>query len=392
MAKTIICVEFGKAITRIAEASVSRNEISLENISCFATPPGEVDNGFPRLSDQLVSKLRLNIELMCAKTDLIAFSVTSTDLLYKTTKLKRTSQMEDIQDCLEMSFVELFPGVEQAKYRINYSIQRETADEYIIDVFAIPNRMINTYGDIAEMLNMKCVGLVDSTYALIQTLYPKLKYINTMLVHVDEQMLDIVLVENGNIRARKKMDNDNLYNVICSVRDTSAKKYTSDLYNATEVMINCNMIGNISDCRTIKQCTQYLPLSDEDLLINSARNWVNNIVDEIEQTVSEFYNNKEMFSIQQLIITGLGGDMHWLLQSMTHQLGIPATNFLSINDSIQMPIPKLLTSFDCAGTACVCAACPAANLLDFADENLSLSKRANEWLQQKLDQLSDRFN
>ncbi|SCP94730.1 pilus assembly protein PilM [Anaerobium acetethylicum] len=351
MANKVLSIEIGYALTKVCvlDYKVKKPRV----YSCFSleTPKDMLEDGYVKPSEQFVADFREKCREKKVNTNKVVFTVTSTKIANREVTIPFVKENK-IKSILSANSAEYFP-VDISKYRLAHSIleivqgAEKNEKQYKLLVLAAPQDLLDSYSSLAKACGLNVVGIDysgNSIYQAVKTQFPKG---TNLIIKVDERSTLLTIIKDQVVMLQRTV------------------AFGAD--SAVEAMMETNpFVDNLSYTEAIdilrrKSCIRKSLGEDSDLIdLNSetaadddyngermakSRTQVTeslrSLIGSIERVV-DYYNSRNTGNaINNMVITGLGGDFSGLGKLMSYELGQKVT----VLNKVDVPgIEKLLTN------------------------------------------------
>ena len=318
MAK-LLCMEVGTSTVRLAEVVKKGASVEITKTVVFDTPDDASKDGKVRLSDTVVDSIRDAIHDNGIKATDVYFVVESTKILFKQVELPFIRK-QLIQSTLDLQFSDLFP-VDETLYHISYvfkkSYEKNGRQMMLLDVFAIPNDLSESYYNLSVALGLNAKGLSNPSRSMISLFPETFKNRSVAMVNISEHVSTLTIALDGDMVFNKTIP----YGINTTIRQVTNSPLTMegiDTTSAVELLYSQNIL--------MKQIPDGIndPTNEEEKLRYNATMSVVSLVKSIEQTFTTFLT-KENIQIQEFHLSGLGAGFAGISQLLTYAFGIPVT-------------------------------------------------------------------
>lgn len=320
--KTVICMEIGQLITRVCEVQFHNDKINIVKAICFDTPPGEVHDGFIKVTDALASEIKAQLKAHGIFASKIYYTVTSTSCFFRPVE---TVDADDaaLQKKLESMKTEIFP-------ECNSRWRNTTPDEYAIrffktnvfvrndqttarlETFAVPKKLITAYERLSTILGAECGGVIDSSYSIINACSDLFKYKTSILVLVNEHALRAHLVRDGKVVAIAETDNSSLEFMIRDFVNSALHVFPLTASDAFYLLSDIQLINQKANLPTEKD------------LIDKITTHANDFCAHLDYWLG-FFCDKYDVKVNNVYFTGPLADINGLQNYISEKLCVPFT-------------------------------------------------------------------
>lgn len=342
-------MEVGTSTVRLAEVMKRGRIVEVLQTHVFDMPDDATRDGKVRISESVVSAIRNGIDGSGIKATDVYFVVESTKILFKSVEIPQVTKKQ-IQSTLEFSFEDYFP-VDKTLYHVSY-VHKKTYEKngqrvMLLDVFAIPNDLSESYYNLAVNLGLNAKGLTDTSRSMI-SLFPSsfrnrnVAMINinestsTLCVAVDGEMIYNKTIPHGIGAAMQHVINSPLTNGDEGVTDAVGHLYTNNILfkQMPAGIVNQN--------------------DDTEKLRYNVTSSVVSLVKTIEQNFVAFLS-KENIQIQEFHLSGLGAGFAGISHLLASEFSIPVT-VMQMEDNLRINNAAadealLVSCYPCVGGA-----------------------------------------
>lgn len=354
MAK-FLCMEIGTSSVRLAEVNKKavpqsgKETIEITKTFAFDTADDATKDGKVRVSDNVVAAIKNGLVESGIVTNDVYFAVESTRILFKQVELPFV-QKRLIDGMLENSFSDIFP-VDELLYHVSYvfkkAFDKNGKKMMLLDVFAIPNDLSESYYNLAVALNLNVKGLAPAGYAMTYTAPEIFEGRNIAMVNIGENLSTLTVTVDGNTVFNKTI-NTGIRNLVQQVVNSPLTMDNLTVTGASELLYSQNIL------------LQKLPssqqddLPEQDKLRNAATMSIASFAQAVESNFAAFLS-KESIHIQEFILCGLGAGFANISQLLTYIFGITVTVVQQYSKLKVSPVAAedtlLLSCYPCASAS-----------------------------------------
>lgn len=322
MAK-FLCMEIGNSSVRLAEvnkkATKNGTVATITKTYDFDTPDDATKDGKVRVADNIVAAIKNGLVDSGILTNDVYFAIESTKILFKQVELPLV-QKRLIEGMLQNSFSDIFP-VDELLYHVSY-VYKKAFDKngkkmMLLDVFAIPNDISESYYNLAVALNLNVKGLAPAGYSMTYVAPEIFEGRNIAMVNIGENISTLTVTVDGNTVFNKTI-NAGVRGLIQQLINSPLTMDDLTVTGAAELLYSQNILLQKTPT------AQSNAASEQDKLRNLATMSVVQFAQAIESTFAAFLS-KESVHIQEFILCGLGAGFANISQLLTYLFGITVT-------------------------------------------------------------------
>lgn len=322
MAK-FLCMEIGNSSVRLAEVSKkitkSGTIATITKTYDFDTPDDATKDGKVRVADNIVAAIKNGLVDSGILTNDVYFAIESTKILFKQVELPLV-QKRLIEGMLQNSFSDIFP-VDELLYHVSYvykkAFDRNGKKMMLLDVFAIPNDISESYYNLAVALDLNVKGLAPAGYSMTYVAPEIFEGRNIAMVNIGENVSTLTVTVDGNTVFNKTI-NAGVRGLIQQLLNSPLTMDDLTVTGAAELLYSQNILLQRTPTNQGKEATE------QDKLRNLATMSVVQFAQAIESTFAAFLS-KESIHIQEFILCGLGAGFANISQLLTYLFGITVT-------------------------------------------------------------------
>lgn len=322
MAK-FLCMEIGNSSVRLAEVTkkVTKTGVTAQITKTFDfdTPDDATKDGKVRVADNIVAAIKNGLVESGIMANDVYFAIESTKILFKQVELPLV-QKRLIDGMLQNSFSDIFP-VDELLYHTSY-VYKKAFDKngkkmMLLDVFAIPNDISESYYNLAVALNLNVKGLAPAGYSMTYTAPEIFEGRNIAMVNIGENVSTLTVTVDGNTVFNKTI-NAGVRGLIQQLINSPLTMDDLTVTGAAELLYSQNILLQRTPTNAGKEA------NDQEKLRNAATMSVVSFAQAIESTFAAFLS-KESIHIQEFILCGLGAGFANISQLLTFLFGITVT-------------------------------------------------------------------
>lgn len=302
MASKTLTIEIGNEFIKICEMQKGRNAIMVHHAISVQTPPDTVEDGFVKDINQVSETIKKALTEEQIIANEVTFVLNSSRVATKEVILPLVKK-EKVQELVNMNASEYFP-VNIDDYVLSYTILEEKKSKeeqkLRILVFAAPEKMVESYFNLAKILGMK-VKAVD--YAGNSTL----------------QLIKIQIDEKPTLVVQLGMDT-----TIASVMSNNVLQLQRTIPYGESLLLN-----SVMESRNVKSNVALELLAsaqivkdslDSDETTGSLKYLINNV-----NRVIEYYSSRNTQApLQKIVIIGEGADVLGMDVLFANETSLPA--------------------------------------------------------------------
>ena len=342
-------MEIGTSTIRLAEVAKRGKVVEVLQTHVFDTPDDATRDGKVRISENVVSAIKNGIDGSGIKATDVYFAVESTKILFKSVEVPFVSKKQ-IQNTLEYSFEDYFP-VDKTLYHVSYVPKRKYEKNgqivILLDVFAIPNDLSESYYNLAVNLGLNAKGLTSTTRGIMNLFPTSFKNRNVAMININENTSTLGIVVDGETVYNKTIPHG-IGSAIQHVVNSPLTMDNEDVTSASEHLYANNIL--------FKQMPTGVanPNDETEKLRYNVTNSVVSLIKTIEQHFVAFLS-KENIQIQEFQLSGLGAGFSGITNLLESEFSIPVT-VIQQDDNLKVNVNAaddtlLLGCYPCIGAS-----------------------------------------
>lgn len=296
MAK-VLAIEISASRIRICEEDYKTKNPKVHKTVSIKTPEGAVNDGMIESSDELVSVMKAALAENKIKTKQVVFSLNSAKIANREVVIPFVKENK-LPDVIRANASDYFP-IDLEQYELGHSIISTAENEkgmkqYKCLVIAVPKSMIASYQQLAASLGCSVTAFDYSGNSIYQIVRRKCETGVQMIIKVDENSTVILVLANQAIALQRAV----AYGVEDAIfRVMEMDKHRRPDYEGALALMREN------NC-----------LLDEE--VSQALNYLTGGI----SRVMDFYYRNGGEPIEQIWLTGLGGDVWGLAEVISNAI------------------------------------------------------------------------
>lgn len=340
-------MEIGTATVRLAEVVKRGKNVEITKTHVFDTPDDATKDGKVRVSDSVVAAIREGIDESGIKATDVYFVVESTKILFKSVEIPLVPTNK-IQSTLTINFADYF-SVDETLYHVSY-VHKKTYEKngqkmMLLDVFAVPNDLSESYYNLSVELGLNGKCLSDASRSMISLFDESFQNRNVAMVNINENSSTITIAVDGNMVFNKTIP----YGVSGAIRHVINSQLTLDTTDTTgaceQFYSNNILLRHIPDgmSETADELTKLQYNATTSLLP---------LIKAIEQTCASFLSKADI-RLQEFQLSGIGAGFSGMTNLLASAFGIPVNvvqqeGHLRINPAAATDL-MLVSCYPCVG-------------------------------------------
>ena len=309
-------MEVGTSTVRLTEVVKSGKSLKITKTYSFDTPDDASRDGKVRVTDGVVAAIKTGLVDSGIKTTDVYFVVESTKILFKQVEMPFV-QNKMVLSALSLSFNDYFP-VDETLYHLSYVrkkiYEKNGQKMMLLDVFAVPNDLSESYYTLSVALGLNAKGLSDTSHSMFELFPSVFKDRNVAMVNIGESVSTLTIAVDGAMVFNKTIP----YGVESTMGHVS---------NSPLTMENLGTTGAAEHLYAQNILLRQMPStlmddSDEGKLQYNTTTSLIPLIRAIESTFSAFLS-KENIRIQEFHLSGLGAGFAGITQLFAHEFGLP---------------------------------------------------------------------
>lgn len=365
MATRVLSIEIGQGLTRVVEMDYKAKNPKIYNCFTFETPQNVVEDGVVAQNDVFVSLLKSECAKRQIVTNKVVFSVTSSRIARRDVKIPLVKEKQ-IQDVINAKATDFFP-IDASQYNLVYSIvdkiNEKDEKQYRLNIFAVPNDVIDSYRALAKACGYTLEALDYVGNGVHQVAKEAYKTGVNVIIKVDEQNGLVTILRDGKVEFQRTI----LYGVdeaIACVRESNA--YGENLTYAEAIEILCGKTA-INRKQKEEAAKKDVKNEDESVVIAETKKRttaaLTALINVIGRVIEYYVSHNEGTEIEEIALVGLGADFSGLSKLMTNTLGHKVRVFQNIQSANLSKTVEDETLSVSRYVACIGAAMSPLNLL-----------------------------
>lgn len=296
MAK-VLAIEISASRIRICEEDYKTKNPKVHKTVSIKTPEGAVNDGMIESSDELVSVMKAALAENKIKTKQVVFSLNSAKIANREVVIPFVKENK-LPDVIRANASDYFP-IDLEQYELGHSIISTAENEkgmkqYKCLVIAVPKSMIASYQQLAASLGCSVTAFDYSGNSIYQIVRRKCETGVQMIIKVDENSTVILVLTNQAIALQRA--------VAYGVEDAIFRVMEMDKHKRPDYEGALGLMRE-NNC-----------LLDEE--VSQALNYLTGGI----SRVLDFYYRNGGEPIEQIWLTGLGGDVWGLAEVISNAI------------------------------------------------------------------------
>lgn len=296
MAK-VLAIEISASRIRICEEDYKTKNPKVHKTVSIKTPEGAVNDGMIESSDELVSVMKAALAENKIKTKQVVFSLNSAKIANREVVIPFVKENK-LPDVIRANASDYFP-IDLEQYELGHSIISTAENEkgmkqYKCLVIAVPKSMIASYQQLAASLGCSVTAFDYSGNSIYQIVRRKCETGVQMIIKVDENSTVILVLTNQAIALQRA--------VAYGVEDAIFRVMEMDKHRRPDYEGALGLMRE-NNC-----------LLDEE--VSQALNYLTGGI----SRVLDFYYRNGGEPIEQIWLTGLGGDVWGLAEVISNAI------------------------------------------------------------------------
>jgi len=354
MAKKVLSMEIGQAVTRVVEIDYMTKTPKIYQAFSLETPRDMVQDGVISRNEDFIISLKAELRKREIKTDSVVFSVSSSRIANREARIPLVKENK-ILPLITANAAEYFP-VDMNQYHLVYNIlgKIDTKEEkqYRLSLLAVPNDVTTSYLDLAHSLQMHIKAIDYVGNSVYQVVRQDFAHGTNAVIKIDEHSSLVTIVKEGEIVLQRSVAHG-VNGVIENMMELDVYGENLDYYGATRAFMTNHCIRrylNVDVDYQEPEDTSDEIMMSRIMLTENLRYLIGNIGRILEYYVSR--NDNE--PIDSIELVGIGADFIGLDELLGNELGYNVHNYDGLNQI------KILSSGYSDVTMHVLAACIGA--------------------------------
>jgi type IV pilus assembly protein PilM len=327
MANRVLSIEIGNSSTQIIDVDYKTKNRKVYDAVRIRNPRDIVSDGIVQPTEEYVEQLRTRLAEAKIKTKDCIFTITSTRIASREVTIPNVKQNR-IEGIIKANAQDYFP-IDLEQYEIGFHMvgNGEVGEDGKLRVMAlaVPKTLLNSYYELAAACGLNVVGFDYTSNSIYQVLKDACGEGVNMVLKVDETTTTAMILHDGEIAMQRTVS----YGVEEAITIVGNSKLFGNInYNSAIPMLrNKNCINRTLHPEDLEwDLTSEEDEEEVDDRMKALKGKVTASLEPVINSISrviDYYNSRNSeFPIDNVYVTGVGGDFVGISKLMTNCLEI----------------------------------------------------------------------
>jgi type IV pilus assembly protein PilM len=327
MANRVLSIEIGNSSTQIIDVDYKTKNRKVYDAVRIRNPKDVISDGIVQPTEEYVEQLRTRLAEAKIKTKDCIFTITSTRIASREVIIPNVKQNR-IEGIVKANAQDYFP-IDLEQYEIGFHMvgngEPDETGKLRVMALAVPKTLLNSYYELAAACGLNVVGFDYTSNSIYQVLKNACGEGVNMVLKVDETTTTAMILHNGEIAMQRTVS----YGVEEAITIVGNSKLFGNInYNSAIPMLRTKNCIN----RTMRpEDLEWDLTSDEDedevddrmkALKNKVTSALEPVINSISRVIDYYNSRNSEFPIDNVYLTGVGGDFAGFSKLMTNCLEI----------------------------------------------------------------------